>query len=170
MSKVLIFILMPGILILSVLAIMMLNLGEKVANNNNSSSPTSPVGTEATATQTQETGIIEGSLSFPSEIIPANMMVCAETFDGKIIECTNKHLVDPKYTYGEGYTLEVPAEEYFVYAQTPELENYKAYYSEFVVCGLSVNCDSHEKIEVVVEAGKTTSNIDPQDWYNIPTP
>jgi len=45
-------------------------------------------------------------------------------------------------------------------------EDYMSYYSEFVTCGLNVKCPSHEPIKVSVTAGKTTSKIDPDDWYN----
>lgn len=115
-------------------------------------------------TSISKNGTIEGSLSFPSEGIPKNLEVCAENQTTKEIYCTSKHLQNPKYTYGVGYTLNVPAGIYLVYALDPS-GDYKAYYSEFVTCGLSVNCPSHEPILVEVKAGETTSDVDPQDWY-----
>jgi hypothetical protein len=110
-------------------------------------------------------GTIEGSLGYPSEGIPTNMMVCAETLQAVKVVCTSTQLKDPKYQYGVGYNLEVSPGSYYVYAQVPG-NNYKAYFSEFVPCGLSVNCPSHEPIEVKVSAGATVTGIDPQDWYN----
>jgi len=109
-------------------------------------------------------GTIEGSLSFPSEGIPEDLQVCAQNQDTKELYCTNEHIQDSKYTYGFGYTLDVPAGIYLVYASVPNMD-YKAYYSEFVTCGLSVDCSSHETIPVEVKAGETTSDVDPQDWY-----
>jgi len=47
-------------------------------------------------------------------------------------------------------------------------DDYKAYYSEFVTCGLSVNCPSHKPIPVAVKTGETVNDIDPQDWYKQP--
>lgn len=111
-------------------------------------------------------GIIEGSLSYPSEEIPENMAVCAESDATDQTICTNKKITDKKYTYGKGYTLEVPAGSYFVYAKIPDREYY-AYYSEFVTCGLLASCTNHTPIEVEVKANQTVSKIDPQDWYNI---
>lgn len=169
MNKIFIYILLPLILLLVAVSFVMLNLGEKALNNNSTPTPAEQQ-VEATPTQAQETGTIEGSLSFPSEGIPAGMVVCAETLEGTVVECTNKRIADPIYTYGQGFKLEVPPGEYYVYAQTPELEDYKAYYNEFVVCGLSTECESHELISVEVESGSTTSNVDPQDWYNIAAP
>lgn len=115
-------------------------------------------------TPISKSGTIEGSLSFPSEGIPENLEVCAENQDTKEVYCTDEHIQDSKYTYGIGYTLNVPAGIYLVYALDPS-GDYKAYYSEFVTCGLSVNCPSHEPIPVEVKAGETTSDVDPQDWY-----
>lgn len=113
------------------------------------------------------TGTIEGSLSFPSEGIPDDLEVCAEDTTTKQALCTNQHLKDAKYKYGEGYQLEVPAGSYYVYAQTPSYQSgYKAYYNEFVTCGLSVDCQSHKLIEVSVEASSFVTGIDPEDWYN----
>lgn len=126
-----------------------------------------PQSTPTPTNPQQQTGTIEGSLSFPSEGIPVNMQVCAEDSNTQQNYCTNEHFNDNKYTYGVGYKIEVPSGSYFVYAQVPNFGNgYRAYYNEFVTCGLSVNCQSHENIEVNVSAGQTITGIDPQDWYN----
>ena len=115
-------------------------------------------------------GTIEGSIGFPSETIPEDLKVCAETLDGHTIACTDKHIDDPKYTYRVGYQLEIIPGEYYVYATVPSYSEHKAYYNEFVTCGLSVNCDSHKNIVVAVNSGETVTGIDPQDWYNQATP
>ena len=126
---------------------------------------------EVTPTPNIQKGTIEGSLSFPSEQIPADMLVCAETLEESLVACTEKHIKDSKYTYREGFQLEVPIGEYYVCAMVPNFGNgYKAYYSEFVTCGLSVDCASHEPIIVEVKSGQTTDGVNPQDWYNQPTP
>ena len=125
----------------------------------------SPVPTVAPSpTPAPQTGTIEGSMSFPSEGIPDYIEVCAENQSTKEVFCTSEHIQNSKYTYHIGYTLDVPAGTYLVYSLDPNA-NYKAYYSEFVTCGLSVDCPSHEPIPVEVKAGITTSEVDPQDWY-----
>lgn len=129
------------------------------------SSPPPSVTQTQTSPAVSSKGTIEGSLSYPSEGIPTNMMVCAETLQAVKVLCTSTQLKDPKFQYGVGYNLEVTPGSYYVYAQVPG-NTYKAYYSEFVPCGLSVNCPSHESIEVKVTAGATSSGVDPQDWYN----
>lgn len=118
-------------------------------------------------------GKIEGSLGYPSEYIPA-MGVCANNVKTKESFCTYKMIEDAKFTYGIGYEIEVPKGTYTVFAQLVDPEamgadyekDYKAYYSKFVTCGMSVDCDSHKALEVKVKGGESIAEIDPQDWYN----
>lgn len=117
-----------------------------------------------TVPNTATTGSITGSISFPSEGIPA-MEVCAEDSVTAKTYCTDEMLEDAQYQNGMGYRLDVPAGQYTVYAKLPN-DSYKAYYNEFVTCGLSVDCPSHKAIMVKVTAGNATSKVDPQDWYN----
>ena len=120
-----------------------------------------------------QAGVIEGSLSYPSEFIPPDMTICAENLATKKLSCTLKHLKAKKYMYKVGYKLEVPPGDYQVYAYLPDParygasypKDYRAYYSEFVKCGMSVDCPSHVAIVVKVKSGETVSGIDPQDWY-----
>jgi hypothetical protein len=115
-------------------------------------------------------GVITGSLGYPSEGIPENMEVCAVEVGAMGAHCSNEHLKDVSFTYGVGYRLTLPGGEYYVYAYLPNLpdatgQTYKAYYSEFVTCGMDVSCTSHEPIKVTVKQGEVTQNVDPQDWY-----
>jgi len=117
-----------------------------------------------TAERTQ-IGTIEGSLGYPSDFIPSDMKVCAKEILTEKEYCTNEHIEDDKYTYKVGYKLEVPHGSYYVFATTQLIQDYKAYYSEFVTCGLRADCPSHQQITVEVETGDVVTNIDPQDWY-----
>jgi hypothetical protein len=118
-------------------------------------------------------GVIEGSLSYPSEFIPPDMTICAENLATKQLWCTDKHLKAKKYQHRVGYQLEVPPGDYHVYAYLPNparygasySKGYRAYYSEFVKCGMSADCPSHAPLVVKVKSGETVSGIDPQDWY-----
>lgn len=120
-----------------------------------------------------QTGVIEGSLSYPSDFIPPDVTICAENLGTKKIYCTNKHLKAKKYQYQVGYKLTAPPGDYHVYAYLPDPakygatfpKDYRAYYSEFVKCGMSIDCPSHAPIVVKVKSGETVSGIDPQDWY-----
>lgn len=119
----------------------------------------------------QQTGLITGALSHPSDYDFPRMIVCAEAVDSRRIHCTDKRMTNRrnrKFTY----KLRVPAGDYHVFATivnddgpAEDYQGYKAYYSEFVKCGLSVDCPSHQPIKVTVRAGRTVTGIDPGDWY-----
>jgi hypothetical protein len=119
----------------------------------------------------QQTGVITGALSYPSDFDFPKMIVCAEAVDSRRIHCTDKRLVNRrrgKVTY----KLTVPAGSYYVFATivngeepVDDYRGYKSYYSEFVKCGLSINCPSHEPVKVTLRAGQTLANINPGDWY-----
>ena len=65
-------------------------------------------------------GVIEGSLSYPSDFIPPDMTICAENLATKKIYSTNKHVKAKKYQYQVGYKLSVPPGDYHVYAYLPD--------------------------------------------------
>jgi len=110
-------------------------------------------------------GKIEGDFIFPSEFIPNTMKACAEDISTEEVICS-KTLVETGLP--NTFSFYVPAGTYYVYAQSGlgGQEEVKAYYSEFVTCGLLASCTSHEKIPVEVSSGETVSDIKPHDWYN----
>ena len=119
-------------------------------------------------------GTITGSLGYPSEEIPA-LGICAETTDGYDEYCTYEMLEGDDYTYNLGYEITVPPGDYNVYSYlidsdstTGEAEDdYKAYYSKFVTCGLDISCTSHTAVKVSVDRNEKVSGIDPIDWYKL---
>ncbi|PIS08801.1 hypothetical protein COT75_04965 [Candidatus Beckwithbacteria bacterium CG10_big_fil_rev_8_21_14_0_10_34_10] len=116
----------------------------------------------------QENGFIEGSLSYPSEGFPTDLVICAQNIVTQDLSCTADFIKDSKYTYGLGYILKVEAGKYYIYARSPSFGNdpdYKAYFSKFVLCGLKYSCHSHEPILVIVKKQETYKNADPGDWY-----
>ena len=110
-------------------------------------------------------GIIEGSLSFPSEKIPEDMMICAENIFSQKSICTSEHIISDEYLYGVGYKLSIPVGEYLIYAQTKDHPDYKAYYNKFVLCGLEAVCTDHTSIPIVIKGGEIIRDINPIDWY-----
>jgi|GEM_PF-2044312 len=126
-----------------------------------------------TSDKPNQTGIIEGSLGYPSESIPDAMKVCAENVKTKEITCTAEQIRNRKYSSGVGYKLKVPAGTYQIFASLTDpnglgssyAPDYRAYYSDFVTCGLVYGCPSHNPINVTVSEGQTISKIDPVDWY-----
>jgi hypothetical protein len=119
----------------------------------------------------QQTSVITGALSYPSDFDFPRMIVCAEAVSSKQIHCTDKRVLNRRKNRFT-YKLTVPAGSYYVFATivngvepVDSYRGYKAYYSEFVKCGLSVNCPSHAPIKVTLRAGQTLAGIDPADWY-----
>lgn len=111
-------------------------------------------------------GLIVGKASYPSEGLPEDEEVCAENTKDK----SKTYCINVGNSGAVEYQLEVPAGTYYVYSKTKLLSGYKAYYNEYVRCGLRAGCpeSGHSQyIAVEVKAGETVSGIDPGDWYDI---
>jgi hypothetical protein len=109
-----------------------------------------------------ETGAIAGSLNYPSEGIPP-LRVVAFQVDGD-----SWYAVE--VTQGDQFIIkDLPPGDYFVVAYLLEKNadqgGFAGGYSNFVPCGLSVDCEDHSLIPIKVEPGKVTPGILPGDWY-----
>jgi hypothetical protein len=93
------------------------------------------------------------------------MVVTAVPVAGKGRSYSTTKYWGQHHSITQNYRLSLPAGTYYVYAATNDLPGYKAYYTKFVTCGLSIKCPSHVKIAVHIKAGATTTRIDPDDWY-----
>src|SRR3989344_3847915 len=109
-------------------------------------------------TAENEVGIIEGSLSYPSDFIPP-MKICSENISTKKQYCTTEHIDDSKYKYGQGYKISVSAGKYYVFATTERTGDYRAYFSQFN-CGENGIQKSHNPILVEVKSSVTVSGVD----------
>lgn len=163
-SRKIIWIIIPIILIFFFI------VGYILAQQTNTSPPTDTLPIENIMDNYY--GYIEGSLGYPSDYIPA-MSICAQNINTQEEFCTYELIGGPQYTYDIGYLLQVPAGTYNVYAQLVDRDTgswltdpYKAYYSDYVICDANIfDCTSHKPIDIIIEAGYTTSQVDPQDWY-----
>lgn len=103
-------------------------------------------------------GTIAGTLSYPSEVLPAQR-VCA--IDLK----EDKEYCQQTTPGSASYAIPAPVGEYWVYAALEgDVTGKRAYYSAFVECGLQADCKDHTPITVAVESQKI-AQADPQDWY-----
>ncbi len=124
------------------------------------SSPTSTTTTTGIYPK-PSTGTIKGRIGYPSEILPPQKVCGEHTITGNTY-CTEKITTT-------NYSLMLKPGTYHIYAeivQSGDMSGEKAYYTDFVECGLKAGCPSHEKITVTVEAGEILNGIDPIDWYD----
>ncbi len=147
------------------------DLQKKITDLENTLS-SSGKGADAPAITAGGKGFIEGSLGYPGDSIPKGVEVCAENMETKKLSCTKTQIQDRQYKYNVGYKMEIASGKYTVYATVPTAtwKGYKAYYSEFVTCGLNNiggSCTSHKPVEVVVGDNKTVTDVNPYDWYNL---
>ena len=142
---------------------------------NETDTPSSDEEEDEPVTQTPTNlGTITGQVTYPSEYIPDGMTICAENVTSGETLCTTEIEMDTSGTNNPpgntapyySYTLEIPAGNYYIYAYDADGDpEYKAYYSKFVTCGLSVECESHDIIIVTISNGDNLTGIDPGDWY-----
>jgi hypothetical protein len=150
---------------LSALAYYLFN-PKKPSPDNSDSISTSPTPSDISPTSASDQGTISGYLIYPSSFIPPELGVCAQKISNlQNVVCTSQ-IKDPKFKNGVGYQLELDPGEYYVYSY---LDDQKAYYTEFVTCGLLASCPSHAKIPVLVTAGSNQDDILPHDWYDTPS-
>ena len=115
-----------------------------------------PVGVE---TPIPATGSVSGSLSYPSEFIPAMQIVffdvndLSQWFFFNTAENTNTYQFDG-----------LPVGTYYVVSYVVG-GDFGGGYTQAVPCGLSVNCNDHSLIPVVISGGQVTGGVNPQDWY-----
>jgi hypothetical protein len=115
-------------------------------------------------------GRIEGTTTYPSEYIPTQI-VCAEPVGGGSEICVEVAGADPT-VLTPSWGLDVPAGEYYVSSHMKDpsemgsdFGEYRAYYTQYVLCGLEASCTDHTKAVVNVPSGEMVSDINPHDWY-----
>lgn len=111
-----------------------------------------------TLTPTPEPGSISGTLSYPSEFIPALRVVAFE------VGGYNYLYVDTMANTGAYKITGLRPGFYHVVAYVLD-GSLAGGYTQAVPCGLSVECTDHSLIDVTVEAGEDTPGVDPGDWY-----
>jgi hypothetical protein len=151
-----------------------------ITQNTPTSVPATSTPVRATSTPIQSTnslvdsqyGTITGNLSYPSEFIPAMRVAAFSQTNGTV------YFLDTAKGQA-AYSINVPPGTYYVvsypYQGVPgnigQADSYTlgggpyaGGYTKMVPCGLSVGCDDHALLPVVVEEGQNVT-ADPGDWY-----
>jgi hypothetical protein len=122
-----------------------------------------PTSTLASVTLTSSTGSLAGSLNYPAESVPSMFVVAY------LVGSQDYQYVISKAGQGKFQIDNLKPGVYHVIAYTVGGGSFPVGlaggYTKAVPCGLSSNCTDHTLIDVVVSAGKTTSGINPFDWY-----
>jgi hypothetical protein len=109
------------------------------------------------------TGSISGELGYPSEYIPPLRVVAFDVYS------EDYYYVDTLLNQSTYEITDLPAGTYHVLAYVrDEGPGISAAYSQAVPCGLTVDCNDHSLIDVLVYPGETTEGIDPIDYYAQP--
>jgi len=125
---------------------------------------TIPKEPDPTPTETVESfGTISGKLGYPSEFIPTMRVVAFN------LETNAYYYVDTETNQGTYQIENLPQGTYHVVAYVQDMGmDFPGAYTEFVVCGLTADCQDHQLVDVEVYAGQTTEGIDPIDFYVMP--
>ena len=117
----------------------------------------------------QEPGIIKGTTSYPSDFNPAQRVCAQSVTDSSYERCAD--VPEQEGTVVPTFSIKVAPGTYQVYAflkDPSELgldESRRAYWTEFVRCGMTTDCTDHARLDVVVGAAAAVVDIRPQDWY-----
>jgi len=119
-----------------------------------------------------ENGTISGKITYPSSGVPTKVKVFAEdTKTGKTYEATVSFTEATSDTSSSAtYTVTAPTGSYYVYGSLAGFNDqngtpWKAYYNQFVVCGMAATCTDTTKVVVNVSAAGKVENITIGDWY-----
>lgn len=109
------------------------------------------------------TGSISGELGYPSEYIPPLRVIAFDVYS------EDYYYVDTLLNQGTYEITDLPAGTYHVLAYVrDEGPGIGAGYSQAVPCGLTVDCNDHSLIDVLVYPGEVAEGIDPIDYYAQP--
>lgn len=120
-------------------------------------------------------GKISGKLTYPGDGIPSDLIMCVKRTDlyAEPTYCSNdsaKRLRDAQVVFrlrtrSAAYDVTVPAGTYQIWATTRQMPGVRAYYDEFVRCGMTVRCKSKAPITIRVRKGQTASGIKVGDFW-----
>ena len=103
-------------------------------------------------------GTLSGSLSYPSEGIPALKVVAFDAISGDLAASIDTAAGQ------SSYSLPVPPGMYNIVAYTLD-GRLAGGYTMAALCGLRAECTDHSLIPIPVAGGLEVSDIDPADWY-----
>jgi hypothetical protein len=120
-------------------------------------------GTDNIPTNTPPGGVsggIAGALSYPSQFIPEMAVIAFHTGGGP----SDYYYVTTQQNQSTYQINGLPPGNYTVIAYVLG-GGLAGGYTQAVPCGLLASCADHSLIQVTVQGGQVTQNVNPQDWY-----
>ncbi len=112
-------------------------------------------------------GTISGDLSYPSEYLPPMKVVAFRVDNGQLTG--DYKLIETTGDVGVYVITGLEPGTYWVVAYSNENPGQATTlgggYTRAVPCGLTVECEDHSLIDIVVNSGSIVTDIDPADWY-----
>jgi hypothetical protein len=131
----------------------------------------------STVAASAQTGQISGKLTFPGDGIPRDLVLCviSKVSPAETTYCSNTKtstLTAARITFKvdrrkAAYQVALPAGPYLIFAKTSEMSGHRAFYNDFVKCGMEYTCKSTKPVTVVVRTGQTTKGITVGDFWNV---
>jgi hypothetical protein len=123
-----------------------------------------------------QSGKIMGKLTYPGDYIPTDMVLCVKNASlyAEPTLCSNDRaarLREARISFKlncrlASYEVSLPAGTYYLHAFTSEMPGMKAYYDEFVRCGMNINCKSKRPVAVKVKPGQVVRGITVGDFWD----
>jgi hypothetical protein len=114
---------------------------------------------QATPTVVSETGSISGALSYPSEGIPPLLVVAFR------VDSDEYYWVQTAQNQSAYQMDGLKPGTYHVVAYALPDGKLAGRYDQFYLCGLHQGCTDSNWVDVQVQAGVVTPNVDPGNWY-----
>lgn len=114
------------------------------------------------ATTAPSSGGISGKLSYPSEGIPPQLVVAFK------VDSDEYYWVQTAQNQSTYQLDGLSAGTYHVVAYILPDGSLAGRYDQFYVCGLNQGCADENWVDVQVQAGVITPNVDPGNWYGGP--
>jgi len=113
----------------------------------------------ATPTTAVTTGSVSGKLSYPSQGIPAQLVVAFN------VNTDDYYWVQTAQDQATYQIDGLPPGTYHVVSYALPDGKLAGRYDQFYLCGLHQGCTDSSWVDVQVQAGVVTSDVDPGNWY-----
>ena len=104
-------------------------------------------------------GVVEGEINYPANSNPAIEIYFQKT------DSSERYVMETEQGWTH-FSKAIPVGSYYVFARVfGDTSDSGGGYTKAVICGLHADCNEHDLVEVVVEEGRASRNINLFDWY-----